>query len=76
MYVCCMQEKDGNTVLHVAVAAHRSEAVRILLEAGATPTVPNHSHLTPILAAATTGFYLYIGHTTIPLAHNSMCFVK
>ncbi|CAI8033706.1 E3 ubiquitin-protein ligase mind-bomb [Geodia barretti] len=51
-------EQDGNTALHVAVAAHRSEAVRTLLEAGASPTVYNKAHLTPILAAATTGFYL------------------
>jgi ankyrin repeat protein len=53
-----LQEQDGNTALHVAVAAHRSEAVRTLLEAGASPTVYNRVHLTPILAAATTGFYL------------------
>ena len=58
------QEQDGNTALHVAVAAHRSEAVRTLLEAGASPTVYNKVHLTPILAAATTGFYLY-AHTPL-----------
>jgi hypothetical protein len=46
----------------VAVASHRIEAVRTLLEAGASPTVYNRTHLTHILAAATTGFYLY-AHT-------------
>ena len=54
------QDNDGNTALHVAVLAHRSEAVRLLLEAGAVPMVRNHDHLTPILEAAGNGFYAYV----------------
>lgn len=55
-YLHC-QGAEGNTALHMAVASHRSEAVRILLEAGASPTIPNHGYFTPILEAARNGFY-------------------
>ena len=55
----CVQDNDGNTGLHVAVLGHRSEAVRILLEEDANPTIHNNTYVNPILAAATTGFYLY-----------------
>lgn len=54
------QDVEGNTALHMAVVSHRSEAVRILLEAGADPTIPNRGHFTPILEAARNGFYAYV----------------
>lgn len=54
------QDIDGNTALHMAVAAHRSGAVNLLLKAGAVPTVANHNHFTPILEAAKNGFYAYV----------------
>jgi E3 ubiquitin-protein ligase mind-bomb len=53
----CMQDIDGNTALHMAVVSHRSEAVKLLLMAGAVPTIANHNHFTPILEAARNGFY-------------------
>ena len=53
------QDQEGNTALHVAVLAHRSEAVRMLMEAGADPTIANHGSFTPILEAAKNGFYAY-----------------
>ena len=64
----CVQERDGNTALHVAVAAHRIEAIKILLEATTSSmSVPNHSQITPIIAAAITGFYLYVVYIHITL---------
>lgn len=62
-YLHC-QDLEGNTALHMAVVAHRSEAVRVLLEAGAKPTIPNHGYFTPILEAAKNGFYAYVTTST------------
>ena len=45
----CSQNIDGNTALHMAVAAHRSEAVNLLLKADTVPTASNHNNFTPIL---------------------------
>ena len=49
---------EGNTALHVAVQSYKIDAVRILLNAKASPTIPNKKELTPILEAAKNGFYL------------------
>ena len=51
------QDIDGNTALHAAARAHRIEAVTILLDAGADPTLYNNAFFTPILEAARNGFY-------------------
>ena len=39
------------------MVSHRSEAVKLLLMAGAVPTIAN---FTPILEAAGNGFYAYV----------------
>ena len=51
------QDIDGNTALHAAARGHRNEAVTILLDAGADPTLYNNDFFTPILEAAKKGFY-------------------
>ena len=51
---------DGNTALHVAVTSHRNESVAILLEAGADPTLYNHTCFSPLLKASMNGFYGYV----------------
>ncbi len=51
------QDVMNNTALHMAVLAHKSEAVGILLDAGADLTIRNGESFTPILEAAKNGFY-------------------
>ncbi len=52
------QDVEDSTALHMAVLARKSQAVRILLDAGADPTVRNAGCFTPILEAAKIGFYV------------------
>lgn len=50
-----VQEESGNTALHLAAAAGDAEAVRDLLERGASPTVMNHLGMTPLDVALSLG---------------------
>jgi E3 ubiquitin-protein ligase mind-bomb len=48
-------DRIGSTALHCAVIAWRDQAVRLLLEAGADPSIPNYTASTPLHDAASTG---------------------
>lgn len=50
-----VQEESGNTALHLAAAAGDTEAVRELLERGASPGVMNHLGMTPLDVALSRG---------------------
>lgn len=50
------QDSNGNTALHGAVLGQKNEAVVILLDAGADPTLLNFHLSTPIHEAAKIGF--------------------
>ena len=50
------QDVKGNTALHHAVDEKENDAVALLLEAGAVPTVLNSDSFSPIHMAARNGF--------------------
>ena len=56
LYVCTVQDGNGDTALHCAVLAQKNESVSILLEAGADPTLFNFRLFMPRHEAARIGF--------------------
>ena len=54
--LCNFQDSDGDTALHCAVHSRKFQSVRILLEAGADPSLVNFQLLTPLHLAAKVGF--------------------
>ena len=46
-------DANGNTLLHLAVRNHLTDAVRVLLRLGCSPTLANKLHDTPAQAMAT-----------------------
>ena len=56
MCVNVIQDHIGSTALHCAVIAKRFSAVKLLLEAGADPSIPNYTASTPLHDAASTGY--------------------
>ena len=60
MYLCVyiyMQGAIGNTALQCATSSRRSKSVRMLLEAGADPSIADYTASTPLHHAAGIGHY-------------------
>ena len=55
-----LQDSEGNTPLHCAVLAQKLEAIVLLLEAGADPSLVNFRLFTPLHEAARIGFLPYV----------------
>jgi hypothetical protein len=49
-------DRIGSTALHCAVIAKRDMAVKLVLEAGADPSIPNYTASTPLHDAAAMGY--------------------
>ena len=50
-----IQDKDGDTALHYAVAREKIECISLLLEAGANPTLKNEKGFTAMHEGAKRG---------------------
>ena len=60
------QDSDGNTPLMIAAGAGSAQAMRLLLDAGADPNVPNKAGATPLMWSAGD-----IGKVKLLLAHGA-----
>lgn len=44
-----MQDHEGKTALHHAASLHQFDCIRVLLENGASPNIPDEYGLTPLM---------------------------
>ena len=55
-----MQDRIGSTALQCAITAWRNHTVKLLLMAGADPSIPNYTATTPLHDAAAFGQLAYV----------------